>query len=102
MYLPCIDKNKKKILNKHMHKFRVFVNRNHSIKWLSIEEGNINIENGIRFFYAYLDYDDNIVERKLFIIDGNDFAQIGMSNKDTRIAILELLMDATGAILVKE
>lgn len=85
-----------------MHKFRVFVMRNHSIKWLVIEEGNINIENGIRFFYSYLDYDGNSIERKIFIIDGNDFAQIGMSNKDTRIAILELLMEATGAILVKE
>lgn len=85
-----------------MHKFRVFVSNNHRIKWLTIEEGNINIENGIRFFYSYLDYDDNTVERKLFIIDGNDFAEIGRSDKDTRIAILELLMEATGAILVKE
>jgi hypothetical protein len=38
----------------------------------------------------------------LFIINGEDFARIGLSNKDTRIAILELLMDATDAILVKE
>lgn len=85
-----------------MHKFRVFVNRNQSIAWLVIEEGNINIENGIRFFYSYLDYDNNTVERKIFIINGEDFANIGFSNKDTRIAILEFLMEATGAILVKE
>lgn len=85
-----------------MHKFRVFVNRNHEIAWLVIEEGNINIETGIRFFYSYLDYVGNTLERKLFIINGDDFAQIGTSNKDTRIAILELLMDSTGAILVKE
>jgi hypothetical protein len=85
-----------------MHKFRVFVQRNQTIAWLVLEEGNINIENGIRFFYSYLDYDGNAVERKIFIINGDDFAQIGFSNKDTRIAIVELLMDVTGAILVKE
>ena len=87
---------------KDMHKFRVFVQRNQTIAWLVLEEGNINIENGIRFFYSYLDYDGNAVERKIFIINGDDFAQIGFSNKDTRIAIVEMLMDVTGAILVKE
>ena len=45
-----------------MHKFRVFVQRNQTIAWLVLEEGNINIENGIRFFYSYLDYDGNAVE----------------------------------------
>jgi hypothetical protein len=87
---------------KDMHKFRVFVKRNLEIAWLIIEEGNINVETGIRFFYSYLDYHGNTLERKLFIINGEDFARIGLSNKDTRIAILELLMDATDAILVKE
>jgi hypothetical protein len=46
--------------------------------------------------------DLNTIDRKLFIINGDDFAAIGRSGKDTRIAILELLLDATGAILVKE
>jgi hypothetical protein len=85
-----------------MHKFRIFVKSNRTIAWLVIEEGNINIEEGIRFIYTYLDLELNTIDRKLFIINGDDFAAIGRSGKDTRIAILELLLDATGAILVKE
>lgn len=75
---------------------------NKNAAWLVIEEGNINIESGIRFIYNFLDYNEQTLDRNLFIINGNDFANIGMSGKDTRIAILELLLDATGAILVKE
>lgn len=75
---------------------------NKNAAWLVIEEGNINIESGIRFIYNFLDYNEQILDRNLFIINGNDFANIGMSGKDTRIAIVELLLDATGAILVKE
>lgn len=75
---------------------------NKNAAWLVIEEGNINIESGIRFIYNFLDYNEQTIDRNLFVINGNDFANIGMSGKDTRIAILELLLDATGAILVKE
>ena len=75
---------------------------NKNAAWLVIEEGNINIESGIRFIYNFLDYNEQPIDRNLFVINGNDFANIGMSGKDTRIAILELLLDATGAILVKE
>jgi len=42
------------------------------------------------------------LERKVFIINGEDFANIGNSNKDTRIAILELLLQTLDAIIVKE
>ena len=75
---------------------------NKNAAWLVIEEGNINIESGIRFIYNFLDYNEQTIDRNLFVINGSDFANIGMSGKDTRIAILELLLDATGAILVKE
>ena len=75
---------------------------NKNAAWLVIEEGNINIESGIRFIYSFLDYSEQTLDRNLFIINGDDFAAIGRSGKDTRIAILELLLDATGAILVKE
>ena len=85
-----------------MHKFRIYLPNNKNAAWLVIEEGNINIESGIRFIYNFLDYNEQTLDRNLFIINGNDFANIGMSGKDTRIAILELLLDATGAILVKE
>jgi hypothetical protein len=85
-----------------MHKFRVFRESNLNIAWLIIEEGNINIETGIRFVYTFLDYNLNIVDKNVFIINGNDFADLGMSGKDTRIAILELLCMTTNVILVKE
>lgn len=85
-----------------MHKFRVFKQTNLNIAWLIIDEGNINIETGIRFVYSFLDYDLNIVDKNVFIINGEDFASLGMSGKDTRIAILELLLRTTNAILVKE
>lgn len=85
-----------------MHKFRIYLPTNKNAAWLVIEEGNINIEAGIRFIYSFLDYNEQTLDRNLFIINGDDFAAIGRSGKDTRIAILELLMDTTGAILVKE
>jgi hypothetical protein len=85
-----------------MHKFRIYLSTNKNAAWLVIEEGNINIESGIRFIYNFLDYNEQTLDRNLFIINGDDFAAIGRSGKDTRIAILELLLDATGAVLVKE
>jgi hypothetical protein len=42
------------------------------------------------------------LERKVFIINGEDFANIGTSDKDTRIAILELLLQTLDALIVKE
>jgi hypothetical protein len=69
---------------------------------LIIEEGNINIETGIRFMYGLYNYELQCLERKVFIINGEDFANIGTSDKDTRIAILELLLQTLDALIVKE
>jgi hypothetical protein len=85
-----------------MHEFRVYSHINENITYLQIEEGNINIEDGIRFVYSFLDYNRNTLERKTFVINGDDFARIGRSGKDTRIAIIELLLKTTSAIIVKE
>ena len=85
-----------------MHKFSIFKENNPGVRWMIIEEGNINIETGIRFMYALLDEEENVLERKVFIINGNDFSDIGISGKDTRIAIIELLLETCGAILVQE
>lgn len=85
-----------------MHKFRVYKESNPNIAWLTIEEGNINIESGIRFMYSFLGYDEVIYEKRLFIINGDDFSNIGLSGKDTRIAIIELLCESTNTILVQE
>lgn len=85
-----------------MHKFTIFKENNPNVRWLVIEEGNINIETGIRFLYSLLDDEENVLEKKVFIINGNDFSDIGISGKDTRIAIIELLLQTCGAILVQE
>ena len=85
-----------------MHKFRVFSSENPNIAWIIIEEGNINIETGIRFMYAVLNEDDIAIDRRVFLINGNDFSNIGISGKDTRIAIIELLLEAIGCIIVQE
>jgi hypothetical protein len=85
-----------------MHKFSIYKEKNPNLRWLVVEEGNINIESGIRFIYALLDDEGNVLEKKLFIINGNDFSDIGISGKDTRIAIIELLLETIGAILVQE
>lgn len=85
-----------------MHKFSIFKENNPGVRSLVIEEGNINIETGIRFIYALLDDEENVLEKKLFIINGTDFSDIGISGKDTRIAIIELLLQTIGAILVQE
>lgn len=85
-----------------MHKFRILQASNLQVAWLVIEEGNINIETGIRFMYCLYDYDMQPLERKNYQINGDDFANIGNSGKDTRIAILELLLETLNAVIVKE
>jgi hypothetical protein len=85
-----------------MHKFRVFSEENSNIAWIIIEEGNINIETGIRFMYAILNEEEIIIDRRVFIINGDDFSNIGLSGKDTRISIIELLLQTIGCIIVQE
>ncbi len=85
-----------------MHKFRVFSSENPNIAWIIIEEGNINIETGIRFMYAILNDEEITIDRRLFLINGDDFSNIGLSGKDTRISIIELLLQTIGCIIVQE
>jgi hypothetical protein len=85
-----------------MHKFRILQSTNLQVAWLIIEEGNINIETGIRFMYGLYDYDMQPLERKNYQINGDDFANIGTSGTDTRIAILRLLLVTLDAVIVKE
>jgi hypothetical protein len=85
-----------------MHKFRVFSKDNPNVAWIIIEEGNINIETGIRFMYAILNEDHIVIDRRVFLINGDDFSNIGISGKDTRIAIIELLLETIGCIIVQE
>ena len=85
-----------------MQTFRVYHLENPRIAFLGIEEGNINIESGIRFVVVFLDIHKEIIDKKLLVIDGNDFSSLGESGKDIRIAILERILEYTSCIFVKE
>lgn len=85
-----------------MHTFRVYNLNNPNIAWIKIEEGNINIETGIRMVFYFLNMDREIIDKHLLKIDGNDFANLGKSDKDIRIAIIERILEYTDSIIVKE
>ena len=85
-----------------MQTFRVYHLENPRIAFLGIEEGNINIESGIRFVVAFLDIHKEIIDKKLLVIDGNDFSSLGESGKDIRVAIIERILEYTSCIFVKE
>ncbi len=85
-----------------MHVFRIFRDKNHNIAWLKIEEGVINIETGIKLVFSFLDYDKNMIEKNLFVIDGDEFSNLGRSGLDIRIAIINKILEYTDSIIVKE
>jgi hypothetical protein len=85
-----------------MHVFRIFRQKNHNIAWLKIEEGVINIETGIKLVFSFLDYDKNLVEKNLIVIDGDEFSNLGKSGLDIRIAIVNKILEYTDSIIVKE
>jgi hypothetical protein len=85
-----------------MYTFRVYHLDNPRIAYLGVEEGNINIESGIRFVVVFLDINKVIIDKKLLVIDGNDFSQLGESGKDIRVAIMERVLEYTSCIYVKE
>ena len=85
-----------------MQTFRVYHLENPRIAFLGIEEGNINIESGIRFVVVFLDIHKEIIDKKLLVIDGNDFSSLGQSGKDIRVAVIERILEYTSCIFVKE
>jgi hypothetical protein len=85
-----------------MYTFRVYHLDNPRIAFLGVEEGNINIESGIRFVVVFLDINKEIIDKKLLVINGDDFSQLGESGKDIRVAIMERVLEYTSCIYVKE
>lgn len=85
-----------------MYTFRVYHLDNPRIAYLGVEEGNINIESGIRFVVVFLDINKEIIDKKLLVINGDDFSQLGESGKDIRVAIIERVLEYTSCIYVKE
>ena len=83
-----------------MIEFKIANQKNPNIAYINIYEGNINLETGIRFNYTLLDNQRNIIEKRLFVINGDDFSEIGKSGQDTRISILALLLKTTESDLL--
>ena len=85
-----------------MYTFRVYHLDNPRIAYIGVEEGNINIESGIRFVVVFLDINKEIIDKRLLVINGDDFSQLGVSGKDIRVAIIERILEYTNCIFVKE
>ena len=85
-----------------MHTFRIYCLHNQNYAYIKIEEGNINIESGIRMVFSFLDSDRRTIVKHTLSISGDDFANLGKSGKDLNIAIIEKLLDYTECIIVKE
>ena len=85
-----------------MHTFRIYCLHNPNYAYIKIEEGNINIESGIRMVFSFLDSDRKTIIKNTLSISGDDFAMLGHSGKDLNIAIIEKLLDYTECIIVKE
>ena len=85
-----------------MYTFRVYHLDNPRVAYLGVEEGNINIESGIRFVVVFLDINKEIIDKRLLVINSGDFSQLGESGKDIRIAIIERILEYTNCIFVKE
>ena len=85
-----------------MYTFRVYHLDNPRIAYIGVEEGNINIESGIRFVVVFLDINKEIIDKRLLVINGEDFSQLGDSGKDIRVAIMERIQEYTSCIFVKE
>jgi hypothetical protein len=85
-----------------MHTFRIYCLHNINYAYIKIEEGNINIESGIRMVFSFLDSERRPIVKNTLSISGEDFASLGKSGKDLNIAIIEKLLDYTECIIVKE
>lgn len=85
-----------------MHTFRIYCLHNSNYAYIKIEEGNINIESGIRMVFSFLDSDRRTIVKNTLSISGSDFTNLGSSGKDLNIAIIEKLLEYTECIIVKE
>ena len=72
-----------------MHTFRIYCLHNQNYAYIKIEEGNINIESGIRMVFSFLDSEHRVIVKN-------------SSGKDLNIAIIEKLLEYTECIIVKE
>ena len=83
-----------------MFKLKIKKLDNPEVRWLFINDGHINIETGIKFVYELADEDMNTVEKKLFIINGDDFDDLGLSSLGIRLEILKYVLQHCNAEVI--
>ena len=85
-----------------MHLFRVYKEDNLNVAWISIETGNIDIETGIRMVFSFLNLEQQIISKNLFVIQGDEYNDLGKSDTELSLAIIAKLLEYTNCIIVKE
>lgn len=85
-----------------MHLFRVYKEDNLNVAWISIETGNIDIETGIRMVFSFLNLEQQVMSKNLFVIQGDEYNDLGKSDTELSLAIIAKLLEYTNCIIVKE
>lgn len=85
-----------------MHLFRVYKEDNLNVAWISIETGNIDLETGIRMVFSFLNLEQQVISKNLFIIQGDEYNDLGKSDTELSLAIIAKLLEYTNCIIVKE
>ena len=85
-----------------MHLFRVYKEDNLNVAWITIETGNIDIETGIRMVFSFLNLEQQIISKNLFVIQGDEYNDLGKSDTELSLAIIAKLLEYTNCIIVKE
>ena len=85
-----------------MHLFRVYKKDNLNVAWITIETGNIDLETGIRMIFSFLNLEQQIISKNLFVIQGDEYNDLGKSDTELSLAIIAKLLEYTNCIIVKE
>ena len=84
-----------------MYIFKVKRQINPSVAFIKLETGNIDLNSGISMVIYFLDKNENTVEKNVFIIQGDEFLNLG-KNKNLKTAIIEKVCQATGCQYIAE
>jgi len=82
-----------------MNVFKIKRENYPSIAAVKVETGNIDLNKGISMVIYFLDTNENVVEKNVLIIQGEEFLNLG-KNKNLRTAIIEKMCMVTGSKLL--
>ena len=85
-----------------MQLVRVYKEDNLNVAWITIETGNIDLETGIRMIFSFLNLEQQIISKNLFVIQGDEYNDLGKSDTELSLAIIAKLLEYTNCIIVKE